>query len=1442
MKKITLFASLLALTFTTVNSQNDLQHLASYSTGIEGSAETVAYDVTNQRAFFTNSASNSFTIINMSTPAAPTLVTTVDLSSYGGGPNSIAIKGNIVAVAIEANIKQDLGKVVFFDLNGNYVNEVTVGALPDMLTFTPDGMKLLVANEGEPSDNYTNDPEGTISVIDLSGGVMAVSVTSINFNAYNSKKASLQNKGIRIFGNNGTATVSQDMEPEYITVLEDGTKAYVGCQENNALVVLNLTNNTITDILPLGYKDHSLGTPQLESYILNKLVAGWPSLGSPIYDGGQPDVKLGGFSGLFYDAAASNSTDYVFYAIPDRGPNGDAVAKATVTPIAVQDLRPYKLPDYQAVLVRFTLNKTSGSVTLNSTTPLFRQDGSTPITGKGNIPGFDEVPVTYTDASTYTNTDFVDGGSEEYHQLPYDELGGDFEGVLRDNDGNFWMCDENRPSVYKFAPSGNLIERFVPKGASMLGTNPMPAGTYGKETLPSVYNKRWSNRGFEAIAYDNVNNIVYAFIQSPLYNRGSVTKDNSDVIRILGIDANTGEPIHEYVYLLERNKNTGYSSSRVDKIGDAVYKGNGKFLVIERDSEGPTATYGKKYVFEIDINVATDILNTTIATNDGFVYAPVTYLSASAGVTDEAVAPFNLPAGFTQTKLVDRNTANLDSDFASTFGAWDMISMDPTGQYVFIPHEVGQGAGLTRYDINSGDFVVGLKGNNTNAFESNPLIWDASNDDFGGIDPALWTPHNTVITAEEWASNGRLFEWMNPLMVAGTTPDVRWRSLIPSVSHEGLKFDAKGNLYFIDENTSGSIYKFVPKVVGDLSVGQTFVLKVDAYVGNASKSWDDVSNIGTTRTGTATWIAMTDANGVKLTTANPFDFTSRGGRAAADELNATPYGRPEDLEIVGSTLYLPATSEQTVYSFKLLTDSTVMVKEYVTPATLDSTTGTAIGTGINNPDNVAVDNKGNIYVIEDNNPGDIFITFDQDNDGVAESLTRWASLGVAGSEPSGLISTNNPNEFLVCIQHPSSGNDAIWKINTNSSLIADNSVDGTPLEELTADEIVAKGIRPVHKNKVINLPSVGYASSDKAEGLAFLPNNEIAVLNDNDFGLAGAGITDDSVLGIISFANDYGFDASDKDNAINITQHPTLGMFMPDAIASYKVNGLNYIVTANEGDSRDYSGYSEEKRVKDLVLNPAYYPTATALQTDANLGRLKTTTATGDYDNDGTFEQIYSYGARSFSIFDEYGNLVFDSADQFGQKIAIEEPALFNVDETKKDERSDDKGCEPEAVAIGTIDGKTYAFIGLERQSAIFMYDITNPKDVEFITYYNGNKATGDTAPEIIKFVSAADSPNSKNLLLVGYEVSGSLEIIQIGDGALSISDVVAKNDFKIFPNPVVESDLKFNKTLSGIIYNLNGQEVKRFYNETALNVSQFSSGIYIIKTTEHGVKRFVKL
>lgn len=161
----------------TAQNEPELHHLASFETGIETAAETVAFDPETSRAFFTNSAPNTFSIIGLSNPGAPALIAEVNLAPYGAGPNSVAVFNGLVAVSVEADPKTDPGKVVFFDTNGGYLHEVTVGALPDMITFSPDGSMLLTANEGEPNDDYTADPMGSVSVIGLSGGVTSATVT-----------------------------------------------------------------------------------------------------------------------------------------------------------------------------------------------------------------------------------------------------------------------------------------------------------------------------------------------------------------------------------------------------------------------------------------------------------------------------------------------------------------------------------------------------------------------------------------------------------------------------------------------------------------------------------------------------------------------------------------------------------------------------------------------------------------------------------------------------------------------------------------------------------------------------------------------------------------------------------------------------------------------------------------------------------------------------------------------------------------------------------------------------------------------------------------------------------------------------------------------------------------------------------------------------------------
>lgn len=143
-------------------------------------------------------------------------------------------------------------------------------------------------------------------------------------------------------------------------------------------------------------------------------------------------------------------------------------------------------------------------------------------------------------------------------------------------------------------------------------------------------------------------------------------------------------------------------------------------------------------------------------------------------------------------------------------------------------------------------------------------------------------------------------------------------------------------------------------------------------------------------------------------------------------------------------------------------------------------------------------------------------------------------------------------------------------------------------------------------------------------------------------------------------------------------------------------------------------------RVEDLTLDPTAYPNADELHAEESLGRLKTTTALGDTDGAGDIDQSYRYGARSFSTWDTEGNLVFDSDDDFEQIIAADFPEVFTINDgapEEFDQRSDDKGPEPEGVTIGVIDGRTVAFIGLERSGGVMVYDITNLTTPSFVTY-----------------------------------------------------------------------------------------------------------------------------
>jgi hypothetical protein len=264
-------------------------------------SEIPAYDAGTQRAFVVNGALGSVDVLDLSDPAAPRRIATIAASALGGGAaNSVAARDGLVAVAVQAATKTAPGHVhLFRAATLDAIAAVEVGALPDMLAFTPDGTRVVVANEGEPSDDGTIDPPGSVSVVDLRDPAEPA-VRTATFDAFNGTEAALRARGVRLAG--GGATAAQDLEPEYVAIAPDGRTAWVTLQENNALAVVDLARAVVTDLLPLGEHDHARRGHGFDASDRDGgvLIRPWPVRSLP-----QPDAIA---------AWASGGTTYLVHA------------------------------------------------------------------------------------------------------------------------------------------------------------------------------------------------------------------------------------------------------------------------------------------------------------------------------------------------------------------------------------------------------------------------------------------------------------------------------------------------------------------------------------------------------------------------------------------------------------------------------------------------------------------------------------------------------------------------------------------------------------------------------------------------------------------------------------------------------------------------------------------------------------------------------------------------------------------------------------------------------------------------------------------------------------------------------------------------------------------------------------------------------------------------
>ena len=515
--------------------------------------------------------------------------------------------------------------------------------------------------------------------------------------------------------------------------------------------------------------------------------------------------------------------------------------------------------------------------------------------------------------------------------------------------------------------------------------------------------------------------------------------------------------------------------------------------------------------------------------------------------------------------------------------------------------------------------------------------------------------------------------------------------------------------------------------------------------------------------------------------------------------------------------YDPETQRLFVINANAVTVDILDLSDPSNPTQIDQIDATQYGAGANS---VAVKNGILAIAIENE--------IATDNGEVVFFDTDGGFLGEVevGALPDMVTFTPDGKKVLVANEgEPDDGIDPEGSISIIdlSNGVANATVDTADFTHFNGQEeaLRAAGVRI--------FPGVPFAQDAEPEYIAISPDgtqafvtlqesNAVAVVN-----IAHAEVTDVIGLG----AKDYslpgnGIDASDRDDAINIANWPVFGLFMPDAIASYEAGGTTYFVTANEGDARD-----EDARVKDLVLDPTAFPNAAELQLDENLGRLEVSTIDGDTDGDGDYDELYAYGARSFTIFDTQGNLIFDSGDEFEQITADRFPEFFNFTNDENDSfdsRSDAKGPEPEGIVIGEVNGSTYAFVGLERIGGIMVYDITNPAEVSFVDYVNNrnfeveaqledgstNPAVGDLGPEGLTFVSPDDSPTGKALLAVSNEISGTTTIFEFEPPAQPVEPVAEILDLtgidgNVMANVTLQREAAFDNLLQFYITDADG-------------------------------------
>jgi len=380
--------------------------------------------------------------------------------------------------------------------------------------------------------------------------------------------------------------------------------------------------------------------------------------------------------------------------------------------------------------------------------------------------------------------------------------------------------------------------------------------------------------------------------------------------------------------------------------------------------------------------------------------------------------------------------------------------------------------------------------------------------------------------------------------------------------------------------------------------------------------------------------------------------------------------------------------------------------------------------------------------------------------GVNETVNRAGSVSVVNI--SGVTSGNYVSSLAALDSSAVSTYD--FSAGNLGSGVTINGIRNPRLDTLTVKTSSIADIEPEY-----------ITASNTTAYITLQENNAIATL---DF--ATGKFTKITDLGTITQT----IDASDQDGLSNARlasrNDVVAGMPMPDTITKFERSGTTYLVTANEGDARPDDKDIFRASLQNTVVNgstaPDIDPTVDPIVNNTGIGRLSIFKDRGDTDLDGDIDTPTMMGTRSFSIWNAAtGALVFDSGAMIEQFVIQNDPTSHNINSgltSNFDTRSDDKGPEPEALAFGSIDGKDFVFVGAERQNGIFQFDITDLNNVTIFGYYNTVTGSADSggafiSPESILFLDAASNPAGKNILIVGYEGTGT-------NGSIAVYEVTS--------------------------------------------------------------------